>query len=152
VPASINLTSPVVAQGRPIPRRFTCDGLDDPPPLRWSGLPAGTVQLALLLEDQNARGASGAPFVHWSLFGIPPSATQVPRGARPGTNDFHQLTYGGPCPPDNDPPHRYVFTLYALRAPLDLPNGAPPADVRAAIGRAASAQARLAVTYTRGGG
>jgi Raf kinase inhibitor-like YbhB/YbcL family protein len=151
VPASISLTSPVLAQGRPMPPRFTCDGLDDPPPLRWSGVPAGTAELALLLEDQSARGESGGPFVHWSLFGIPASATQVPSGGKQGTNDFHQLAYGGPCPPDNDPAHRYVFTLYALRAPLDLPNGAPPADLRAAIGRAASAQGRLTVTYTRGG-
>jgi Raf kinase inhibitor-like YbhB/YbcL family protein len=152
VPASISLTSPVLAQGRPVPSRFTCDGPDDPPPLRWSGVPPGTVELALLLEDQNARGESGGPFVHWSLFGIPASATQVPPGAKQGTNDFHQLTYGGPCPPDNDPTHRYVFTLYALRAPLDLPDGAPPTDLRAAIARAASAQGRLTVTYTRGGG
>ena len=152
VPASISLTSPVLAQGRPVPRRFTCDGLDDPPPLHWSGVPAGTAELALLLEDLSSRGDSGAPFVHWSLFGIPASATQVPRGAREGTNDFHQLTYGGPCPPDNDPAHRYVFTLYALRAPLGVPDGAPPTDLRAAIARAASAQGRLTVTYTRGGG
>jgi Raf kinase inhibitor-like YbhB/YbcL family protein len=151
-PATISLTSPVLAQGRPVPSRFTCDGLDDPPPLRWSGVPAGTAELALLLEDENAQGESGAPFVHWSLFGIPPSATRVPSGARQGTNDFHQLTYGGPCPPDNDPAHRYVFTLYALRAALDLPDGAPPTDLRAAIARAASAQGRLTVTYTRGGG
>jgi Raf kinase inhibitor-like YbhB/YbcL family protein len=152
VPASISLTSPVLAQGRPVPSRFTCDGPDDPPPLRWSGVPPGTAELALLLEDQNAQGESGGPFVHWSLFGIPASATQVPPGAKQGTNDFHQLTYGGPCPPDNDPAHRYVFTLYALRAPLDLPDGAPPTDLRAAIARAASAQGRLTVTYTRGGG
>jgi len=92
VPASISLTSPVLAQGRPMPRRFTCDGLDDPPPLRWSGVPTGTAELALLLEDQSARGESGGPFVHWSLFGIPASATQVPGGGKQGTNDFHQLT------------------------------------------------------------
>jgi Raf kinase inhibitor-like YbhB/YbcL family protein len=152
VPAGISLASPVLGPGRPMPRRFTCDGLDDPPPLRWSGVPAGTAELALLLEDQNARGESGAPFVHWSLFGIPASATRVPQAARAGTNDFHQLTYGGPCPPDNDPAHRYVFTLYALRATLDLPDGAPPTDLRAAIARAASAQGRLTFTYTRGGG
>jgi Raf kinase inhibitor-like YbhB/YbcL family protein len=152
LPASISLTSPVLSEGRPVPSRFTCDGPDDPPPLRWSGVPPGTAELALLLEDQNSRGESGGPFVHWSLFGIPASATQVPSGAKQGTNDFQQLTYGGPCPPDNDPAHRYVFTLYALRAPLDLPDGAPPTDLRAAIARAASAQGRLTVTYTRGGG
>jgi hypothetical protein len=152
VPSTISLTSPVMTPGRPVPSRFTCDGLDDPPPLRWSGVPAGTAELALLLEDQSARGESGAPFVHWSLFGIPPSATQVGGGGKRGTTDFHQLSYGGPCPPDNEPAHHYVFTIYALRAPLDLPEGAPPPDVRAAIGRAALAQGRLAVTYTRGSG
>ena len=152
LPEPIAISSPAFTAGAAIPQRFTCDGDNLSPPLRWSGVPAGTAQLALVLEDDGARGESGGPFVHWSLFGIPPSATQVPRGARQGTNDFHQLTYGGPCPPDNDPAHRYVFTLYALRAPLDLPDGAPPTDLRAAIARAASAQGRLTVTYTRGGG
>src|SRR3954469_16774776 len=33
VPASISLTSPALAPGRPVPRRFTCDGQDDTPPL-----------------------------------------------------------------------------------------------------------------------
>jgi Raf kinase inhibitor-like YbhB/YbcL family protein len=152
VPSSINLTSPALAPGRPVPRGFTCDGQDDTPPLRWSGVPAGTAELALLFEDMDARGETGDPFLHWSVFGIPASATQVPGAAKRGTNDFHQLDYNGPCPPQNDPAHHYVFTLYALRAPLDLPAGSPPADVRAAIARAASAQGRLAVTYTRAGG
>jgi Raf kinase inhibitor-like YbhB/YbcL family protein len=151
VPVTIRLTSPVVADGRPIPRRFTCDAQDNAPPLRWSGVPGGTAQLALVLEDDSARGESGGPFVHWSVFGIPPSATEVPGGARQGTTDFHETHYGGPCPPDNDPPHRYVFTLYALRAPLELPAGAPPPDLRAAIARTAATHGRLTFTYARGG-
>jgi Raf kinase inhibitor-like YbhB/YbcL family protein len=150
VPVVIRLTSPVVADGRPIPRRFTCDGQDNAPPLHWSGVPAGTAQLALVLEDDGARGESGGPFVHWSVFGIPRSATAVPAGAKQGTTDFHETHYGGPCPPDNSPAHRYAFTLYALRAPLDLPAGAPPPDLRAAIARTAAAQGRLTFTYTRG--
>ena len=149
VPATISLTSPVLAQGRPVPSRFTCDGLDDPPPLHWSGVPAGTAELALLLEDENAQGESGGPFVHWSLFGIPPSATRVPSGARQGTNDFHQLTYGGPCPPDNDPAHRYVFTLYALRDGALPDAGAAPADVRAAIAGNALARGTLTGRFAR---
>ena len=151
VPATIALSSPAFANGGPIPRRFTCDAQDVTPPLRWSGVPAGTAELALTLEDENARGESGAPFVHWSVFGIPPAATSVPPKAKTGTTDFHETHYGGPCPPDNDPAHRYVFTVYALRAPLDLPDGAPTDDVRAAIARTASAQGRLTVIYVRGG-
>src|SRR5204863_6591242 len=99
VPATIALSSPAFANGGPIPRRFTCDAQDVTPPLRWSGVPAGTAELALTLEDENARGESGAPFVHWSVFGIPPAATSVPPKAKTGTTDFHETHYGGPCPP-----------------------------------------------------
>jgi Raf kinase inhibitor-like YbhB/YbcL family protein len=152
-PVTISLTSPVLASGRAVPQRYTCDGTDDQPPLRWSGVPAGTASLALVLEDLSASGDSGGPFVHWSVFDIPSAAAQVPTsGIKHGTNDFHQVGYNGPCPPDNDPAHRYVFTLYALRGQPDLPDGAPPGDLRAAITRDALAEGRLAVTYTRGGG
>src|SRR5690349_4221307 len=64
VPATIALSSPAFANGGPIPRRFTCDADDVAPPLSWSGVPAGTAELALVLEDENARGGSGAPFMH----------------------------------------------------------------------------------------
>lgn len=152
VPSSIRLTLAGARDGGSLPRAYTCDGVDDAPPLRWSAVPAGTRELALLLEDRDARGETGGPFVHWSVFAIPASATSVPPAAKAGTTDFHQTSYGGPCPPVSDPPHRYVFTLYALRAPLDLPPGAPPGDLRAAIARAALAQGRLRVSYARAGG
>src|SRR5205823_14076590 len=72
VAAGINLSSPVLAQGRPVPRRYTCDGLDEAPALRWSGVPAGTAGLALLLGGPHSRGATGAPFVHSRPSRVPP--------------------------------------------------------------------------------
>ena len=150
-PSPIRLSSPAFAEGGRIPVRFTCDDIDDSPPLRWSGVPAGTAQLALLLEDP---GAPGGTFTHWAVFDIPPTTAAIaqgaiPRGARQGTTSFSQSHYGGPCPPHGDAAHRYVFTLYALRAPLSLPQGAPPEDLRAAVTRVTLAVGRLTATYTR---
>jgi Raf kinase inhibitor-like YbhB/YbcL family protein len=56
----------------------------------------------------------------------------VPNGAVEGTNDFGRLGYGGPCPPPG-PPHRYVFTVFALSQPLELPAAASAADLRRAM-------------------
>jgi Raf kinase inhibitor-like YbhB/YbcL family protein len=154
LPASaltIHLSSPAFADGGRIPAAFTCDGIDDSPPLSWSNLPAGTVQLALIMEDP---GAAGGAITHWVVFGIPASASSIARGAIPrgavqGTTGFSQSHYGGPCPPTGDAAHRYVFTLYALKASLTLPKGAPPADVHAAVARATLAAGRLTATYVR---
>jgi Raf kinase inhibitor-like YbhB/YbcL family protein len=148
---TVRLSSPAFADGGRIPATFTCDGIDDSPPLRWSNLPPGTAQLALFMEDP---GAAGGPFTHWVVFDIPASATSIARGAIPpgalqGTTGFSQSHYGGPCPPTGDAAHRYVFTLYALRAPVMLPRGAPPADVHAAVDRATLAAGRLTGTYVR---
>ena len=150
-PDRIRLTSPAFAPGAPIPQRFTCDGEDVSPPLEWSGVPAGTGSLALLVEDPDAGDGT---FVHWTLFAIAPSDTGVPEGelspgAREGENSFGDRGYGGPCPPEGDPPHRYVFTLYALRKPPELDAGASPGQVRAAIADQAIARGRLTGRFER---
>jgi Raf kinase inhibitor-like YbhB/YbcL family protein len=153
VPATIRLSSPAFRDGGPIPRRHTCDDFNDSPRLRWSGVPAGTAELALVMRDESAPGGS---FAHWVLFAIPAATRELaagaaPSGARRGTNDFRQRNYGGPCPPFADEPHRYAFTLYALRAPLQVPEGAPLRDLEPAIDRVAIARGRLTGTYERTG-
>ncbi|HEX2411417.1 MAG TPA: YbhB/YbcL family Raf kinase inhibitor-like protein [Solirubrobacteraceae bacterium] len=149
-PDSMHLTSPAFAAGAAIPKRFTCDGEDFSPPLRWTGVPAGARSLALLMEDPEADGT----FMHWTVFAIAPDATnlhegEVPQGAREGENSFGDTRYGGPCPPEGDPSHRYVFSLYALRQAPDLEPGASPDDVRAAIAGAAIARGQLTGRYGR---
>ncbi len=87
---------------------------------------------------------------------------QAPHGARQGVNDYtgwfasdasmagEYYGYDGPCPPWNDElPHRYVFTVYALdveRLPLDGPFRG--ADVRRAIERHVLGQASITGRYT----
>jgi Raf kinase inhibitor-like YbhB/YbcL family protein len=150
-PEEIRLTSSAFEDGAPIPRRFSCDGDEVSPPLAWSGVPAEARSLALLVEDPDAPSGT---FVHWTVFGVGPETTgieagQVPEGALEGENSFGDGGYGGPCPPEGDEPHRYVFTLYALRSEPDLDAGAAPGEVRDAVADAAIARGQLIGRFGR---
>ena len=128
------LSTTAFAPGGDIPARFTCDGDDVSPDVAWAGAPADTAAFALVVDDPDARG-----FVHWTVLdfdgvdsgSLPAGFAASPDAPQQGTNDFGRIGYGGPCPPSGT--HRYVFTLYALGAPLALA-GAPRADeVREAL-------------------
>jgi phosphatidylethanolamine-binding protein (PEBP) family uncharacterized protein len=115
VPAGFTLTSSAFENGQQIPKVYTCDG-DKPvpsPPLAWSGVPAGTTSLDLVVVDPDAPVAGG--FTHWVSPNIAPSTTSLPQGS-PG--------YTAPCPPSGN--HHYIFTLYAF-------GSAPTATDRAGI-------------------
>lgn len=146
-----------------IPTEFTCDGEDVSPPLEWTAPPDGTESLVLLVEDPDAPVPKA--FTHWILFNLPADAQQLPRhyrtedphpsanGLEPhaGRNDFGDVGYGGPCPPDGDDPHRYFFRLHALDTTLDLDPGAEPDAVAAAIDGHVLATAEHVGTYQRNG-
>ncbi len=125
-PVSITLSSPAFAAGGTLPSVYTCSGRGISPPVRWSGVPGGTRELALQLIDPDAPGG---PFLHWAVAGIPPTVRSlaagesVPPGAVAGSNSFGRVGYGGPCPPPGAKPHRYVFVLLALRSPSGLTRG-----------------------------
>ena len=147
----LTLTSSAFAAGGTIPRALTCDGADTSPPLRFSPAPPGTAALALTVVDRDAPGGS---FAHWVAFDLPArtvalSQGSLPAGSRQARNDFGQPRYGGPCPPRGDPPHRYVFTLYALSRRVGLTNGAPASAVEAAVTRTAVATGQLVGRYGR---
>jgi len=94
--------------------------------------------------------------VHWLLYGIPadkrdlpegiPGQAQLPDGSRQGTNGFDKIGYGGPCPPGSSP-HRYLFDLYALDAPLNLPGGAGEPQVAEAMKGHILAKGQLVARY-----
>src|SRR5262249_889889 len=129
---TMTVSSTSFADGGDIPRRHTCDGDDLPPPLNFSGVPEGTREIALLVEDPDAPSGT---FVHWVAWGIDPSTDALAEGAAApgsGRNGFGRPGYGGPCPPKG-PAHRYVFTAFALSQALELPSGASADDLRKAI-------------------
>jgi Raf kinase inhibitor-like YbhB/YbcL family protein len=106
-----------------IPFRHTCDGQNISPALSWTGVPAGTKSLALIVDDPDAPDPS-APrmiWVHWVLYNIPAgtkglpesvAAKDLPSGVLQGTNDWQHTGYEGPCPPVGS--HRYYHKLFAL--------------------------------------
>jgi Raf kinase inhibitor-like YbhB/YbcL family protein len=136
-----------VAEGEPIQARFTCDGEEIPPRLAWEGVPEGTEELALALEDPDAPGAT---FTHWLVYGIDPTVTMLTNVGMlsQGENDFGDTGYGGPCPPEGAE-HRYVFRLFALGAHLALEPGADRAAFDEVVAPRVLAEARLAATYAR---
>lgn len=106
-----------------IPVRHTCDGKNVSPPLSWTGVPAGTKSLVLIVDDPDAPdpAAPRMTWVHWVLYNIPVgtnglpesvAARELPAGTLQGINDWNHPGYGGPCPPIGS--HRYFHKLFAL--------------------------------------
>ena len=145
----MRLSSEAFEEGSAIPSDHTCDGPDTSPPLAWSDVPDGTAAFALIVDDPDARG-----FVHWVLIDIPGDRRDLAAGEGddvgvPGSNDFGRTGWAGPCPPSGE--HRYVFTLYALDAPLELGEGASADQVRGALADHSRGEAQLTGVYIRGG-
>lgn len=118
---ALTITSASFSHNGEIPVRHTCDGEDISPALRFSGLPEGTVSLALIVDDPDAPdpAAPKMTWVHWVLYNIPVSTVSLEEGvktlpadSREGLNDWKRAGYGGPCPPIGR--HRYFFKLYTL--------------------------------------
>ncbi len=127
---AFTITSTDIGDNQPLKssqvyRGFGCEGGNRSPQIEWSGAPAGTRSFALTMYDPDAPTGSG--WWHWVIFNIPPDRSSLPAGAgKPegggapqgsiqSMTDFGQPGYGGPCPPQGDKPHRYIFTVYALK-------------------------------------
>jgi Raf kinase inhibitor-like YbhB/YbcL family protein len=135
----LRVTSPAFAHQERIPERYTRDGGNVSPPLKWADAPQSTRSFALIVEDTDASGGS---FRHWVLYNVPATYTGMAEGA--GTvggpaldtapNDFGNRHYDGPAPPPGHGLHHYHFRLLALNVPhLDLlPDSAGAMDVIAA--------------------
>jgi hypothetical protein len=152
------LSSSAFAPGGEIPVRHTCEGENVSPPLSWSGAPAGTRSLALIVDDPDAPDprAPEVVWVHWILFDLSPETTELPAavrrqslptGARQGLNDWKKAAWGGPCPPVGR--HRYVFELYALDVALPDLGTPTKAELEAAMAGHVLAPAELVGTYEK---
>lgn len=128
--AEFQLSSPTIKDQGKISNEhvfagFGCSGGNVSPALQWKGAPKETKSFALTVYDPDAPTGSG--WWHWVIFNLSPTLNALPAnagkpdgGAGPSgsiqsVTDFGQPGYGGPCPPQGDKPHRYIFTLYALK-------------------------------------
>lgn len=108
-----------------IANAFGCSGGNTSPPLAWRHVPPGTRSLVLTLFDRDERSTPSG-WWHWVVYDLPAATDHLPQGAGvahspalpnatlQGRTDLGTAAYHGPCPAKGDPPHRYVFTLYAL--------------------------------------
>ena len=140
---------------------FGCTGHNVSPELRWEQAPKDAKSFAVTVYDPDAPTGSG--WWHWVIFNIPPVVTLAPgwvqasrtaarhhRGAVQSMTDFGQQGYGGPCPPQGDKPHRYIFTVYALKVDqLPLKKEASGAMVGYYLNQNALGKASLTATYGR---
>ena len=158
------LTSPDLRPGGTIAARhvantFGCSGQNVSPALQWTGAPAGTKGFAVTAYDPDAPTGSG--FWHWVVYNIPANTTSLPAGAgskggalpsgaMQGNTDVSQPGYLGPCPPPGDKPHRYIFTVYALKtAKIEVPANATGALVGFNLHGNQLAKATLTARYGR---
>ena len=113
-----------------IPAKYTCDGIDVNPPLKFRNIPTGTKSLALIVDDPDAPMGT---WIHWIVWNMPPTE-EIDEDTVPGIegiNDFNKNSYGGPCPPSGV--HRYFFKIFALNAMLDLNSNARKRDLEEAM-------------------
>lgn len=125
-----------------LPWKHTKDAENTSPPLRWSGLPEGTQEIALLFETTAPLVTE--PYVQWLVYKIPPDAEGLPEGfpreaapqgpvkALQGRNSYGRVGYDGPQG-KIDEGLAFRIRLYALDQPLDV----PPGSDKAAFFRAA---------------
>ncbi len=147
-PVAVQVTSTAFVAGGALPAEHTCDGADISPPLAWTGVPAGTVELAVTVRDADVSG-----FVHWVVAGIDPAvvglgAGGVPEGAVEAMNGFGTVGWRGPCPPDGEV-HRYDITVHALTTPSGVTAGAVGSEAAAAVEAVAAPRTTLTATYGR---
>jgi Raf kinase inhibitor-like YbhB/YbcL family protein len=153
--SELSIQSTAFVANGPIPVAYTCSGDDKSPALAWSGVPAATKSIALIVRDPDAPMGS---YVHWVIYNLPASATGLPaglpaaatleNGAVQGISGRGTSGYHGPCPPPG-PAHHYHFRLYALDDKLNLAAGANAAEVEQAIKGHVLASADLVGTFAR---
>ena len=136
--AAFRLASPAFEHDDDLPERFTADGGDVSPPLRWEGVPEGTKELVLIADDPDS---DTGVVTHWVVYGLSPELEELPE-ALPrdtlvddpdlvqGLNEFDEVGWSGPTLDDDRGPHRCFFRLFALDTELDLPPGVTRAELR----------------------
>ena len=150
----LSLASPTLSGGT-VPRKCTCDGQSVSPALFWKPTGIRAKSFALIVTDPDAPSGT---FVHWVIYNIPsgkhglpegvPAVQKLPDGTLQGMNHFNRIGYGGPCPPPGQT-HRYIFTLYALNAKLNLAPGATKEALFQAMAGHIAAQGTLMARYHR---
>ncbi len=154
-PSAMQLKSSVFNQDGLIPSKYTGEGEDVSPALSWTDAPDGTKAFAIICHDPDAplvspNGTYG--FVHWVLYNIPGDVNSLEEGTAQfssGKNDFGEVGYNGPMPPNGHGFHYYYFWVLALKEAVDLEQGLSLWDFLAKIEPQLIGMNRLVGRYKR---
>src|ERR1700723_791734 len=146
----VELTSPAFHPEGPIPVRYTCDGKNTSPPLRWKGIPPHTAELMLHLL--NFKPVNGKLYFDWALTGISPTSHEAAPGttqpgATTGTNSAGQTTYH--LCPTSKTQETYVAVLFALPHHLPAKQGFNPQTLRLQALHTAKYESLLLFNYKK---
>ncbi|GAA3537316.1 YbhB/YbcL family Raf kinase inhibitor-like protein [Nonomuraea rosea] len=141
--AEINVSSPELREGKPLPREYSCQGDQGSPPLRWSSPPLSEAKSIAIVVDSHTPSASA---VHWVLYNIPATTTELgpgaaadlPTGAGQATVTSGKAGYQPPCGEGT-----YRFTVYTLSGKVSRPEGAPLPEILKQIADQTIARGRL---------
>ena len=163
--AGFTLSSPTIKPGSTLTeaqvfKGFGCEGKNVSPALKWSGAPKETRSFAVSVYDPDAPTGSG--WWHWVVYNIPANATGLdegagtadgkglPAGSQQGHTDFGAPGFGGACPPKGDKPHRYIFTVHALKTEkIEVPPDATAALVGYMVNANSLGKASFTAKYGR---
>jgi hypothetical protein len=157
VPENFTLASPAFDHEAAIPDTYRgrIFGANISPALDCTQPPAGTVELALIVQDPDVP--RGTPATHALTLGIDPAHHGLPEnalanpspipGVRHGKGALGHRGWAGPMPIRSHGPHAYVFQLFALDQTPDLPAKFTVDDLVTAITGHVIGRARLDGTY-----
>lgn len=147
--SALSITVSGLTEGDLLDSAFTCDGSGIHPAVDISGIPPGTAALAVSVIDLDADG-----YVHWAIAGIPATTTrleagEVPDGTVAARTDGGVFGWEGPCPPAEDEPHRYEFSVYAAAEPIGMAEDLDGRDAIEIMAAAATEIGHATVRYGR---
>ncbi len=147
--SEFSITSPDFEEGGEIPKKFGYKFENIQPQISFNNVPDTHKSTALIMDDPDAMAAVGKVWVHWLRYHRASDGTPETSGlnalAINGKNDFGEIGYGGPAPPDKR--HTYVFKAYALDVFLDLDEGYSKQELEDAMKGHIIAEAKLTGTF-----
>ena len=146
----LSIESSAFSSGGEIPKKYGYKNDNVSPPIKIRGIPSDANSLALIMDDPDAMKAVRKVWVHWVLWNIDPTTSEISEGSSPtgsveGKTDFGNIGYGGPAPPDKR--HTYIFKLFALKTKLDLKKGSTKEQLEKAMNGQILDQAILKGTF-----
>ena len=137
--SELSIISTDFEEGGEIPKNCGYKHGNKKPELDFMGMENEPFTWAMIMDDPDAMAAVGKGWVHWLEYGnTDDSVTE-------GKNDFGEIGYGGPAPPDGR--HTYIFKLYELDTDLDLKEGYSKKELGDAMKGHIIAEAKLTGTY-----